>query len=146
MLSSLNNSGQLSNFNINDWEKQLANNAPREAPKDKVLARVLTVKGNKYYLRIHIGLVICELLGLKLGDRLNLLINKKDPSLILLQKSEKMLSGYRLSKSSSISSSSLCLNFSYVTGSRLTLKSTETLDFELNETKMLLISLVKLKG
>lgn len=108
--------------------------------KEFVTSRV-NIINKKKVLCISIGTVVCELLGLVRGDRVEILLNKKERNLLLIRKAYE---GYKL-KWGGANSNFVTFDFRYETPDNFRLSQTVILDYNLNDFGFLLINLDRIK-
>ena len=111
-------------------------------PKNKefVTGRANIIKNTKM-LFLSIGITVCELINLKYSDRVEILLSKIDRNLILIKKSD---TGYRL-KWGGLGSNFMRFGFKYETPDNFRLSQTIILEYDFNNSGLLLINLDKLK-
>jgi len=128
----------------NEWIH--TNSKPLRHPKNKefVTARVNIINGKKVIF-ISIGLIVCELIELVKGDRVNIFINKIDRNLILLKKSIIPHYGYKLSHATDSNGNLMHFSFRYQTEESFRLSQTIILDYEIGNDKSLLLNFEKIK-
>jgi hypothetical protein len=132
-------------MNQDDWsdysKKRLRH--PRNA--ELVTGRV-NIINQRNVIRISIGKVICNLLEMKKGTRVSVAMHKEDKNLILITKNIDPHS-YKLHESTNAKkiSNFLSLTFRYDFHEPFRLSQTILLDFDMNDNKLLLIDLKKLK-
>lgn len=126
-----------------EWIK--TNYKPLRHPKNKefVTGRV-NIINKKKVIRISIGLIVCDLLEFKKGDRINLFINKKERNFILIKKSKVIHDGYLLNCNGK-NPSFMTFDFRYETAESFRLSQTVILNYEINEDQLLLINIESLR-
>jgi hypothetical protein len=110
--------------------------------EEKITARANNTPSKKVTIRISIGLIICSLLELNKGDRVEIFLNKKDRDIMLIRKSLHKDEGYKLSHS--LGSRYLTFDFICTFKSEFKIKQTITLAFDFNS-KNIILNLSKLR-
>lgn len=97
-------------------------------------------------VRISIGKVVCNLLELKRSDRVSVALHKENKNFLLMSKTNAPHS-YMLCESPKINAKSnfLSATFRYDFNEPFRISQTCLLDFDINDNKLLLIDLEKLK-
>lgn len=127
---------------IPGWKSHNQKNMRYPENKELITLRA-NLKFKKISIRVSIGLVICDILGFKKHDRINIYTNKKDRNILLVKKISPPQDGYKLS----YSENSNFLTFDFVNHFYNDFKIKETVKpfFEFTQQKILLIDLSKLK-
>jgi hypothetical protein len=132
----------LRTINKDDWTYCGIKNNHNPKNQELITLRAKIV-GKKLSLRVSIGLVICELLDLKKGDRVNIYIHKKDKNFLLVSKCQPHEIGLKLCHA--LHSNFLTFDFTCYFYSEFKIRQTIMPDFQFNQEKLLLIDLTKLK-
>lgn len=102
-------------------------------------------KTKAFYLTIYIGAEIMDLLGLKVSDKLLLLVDKNNPSYLRLAKVDKNDShGYKIGKAAA--TTTCHINFRYTGLLILKNASTVEVEFDLFSDQSFMIDLAKLRA
>ena len=112
--------------------------------KQFVTARCF-ISNNKNVVKISIGLDVCELVGFKKGERVNLFIHKENRDYLAIQKDVTEDEGYKLNFSGSSNSNFLTFEFRYQTEESFRLSQTTILDYDFQEEHTLIVDLYRLK-
>lgn len=118
-----------------EWTKKRVNVKNIEN-RETVSVRATYTESKKISIRISIGLVICDLLALKKGDRVEVFSHKRDKNILLIRKSQDSIDDYKLSHSSF--SHYLTLDFICSFSNEYKISQAIKVDFDFNQNNLIL--------
>lgn len=111
--------------------------------KELITIRANYTPSKKVSIRISIGIVICEVLDYKKGDRVSIFLNRNDRNILLVEKSGKLEHGHKLSYTdkSNFLTTDFIMNFY----TEVKVKQTIICDYNFNNEKQILIDISNLR-
>ena len=100
---------------------------------------------NRKVMKMSIGLDVCELVGFKKNDRVNIFIHKENRNYLAIQKDFADAEGYMLSFGGHRNGNFLTFEFRYQTEESFRLSQTTILDYDFQEEHTLIVDLYRLK-
>ena len=131
----------------NQWSPSYSKKFRHKNNKQFVTARCNNKCKTSLCMRIAIGVDVCELVGFKKGDKVNIFLHKENENFLAIKKNCLGLYGHKLSYCESVTGNSSFMTFELRWKKKESFRISQTivLDYDFNEEHLLIVDLSKVR-